>query len=401
MTNHHTNRVLAGLLAFTTAAVLTACSQNNGSTPVGGETTGTAGSCPASSGKALTLVVGARMGSQRPSLPNEVKSLVQTTAEQGGRVQVVRVDGQPTVALSADVKVDAQNDARKQKKVAEAVEKVASVVTQLEPKKAEADVLGALAEASRVTPSGGTIVLIDSGLSTAGALSYQDNRMFSVVPADMAAYLKNGNLLPDLTGKSVVLVGLGGTAEPQAPLDENLRGKVAELWRTVVTAAGAGCTADVQVASRRDAFETTVPVTPVKLPEPPPPFKECGTTVLSDSGAVGFVPDQAEFRDPAAAERTVRDLATPVAGGNEKFTLIGNTATVGPEAGLKELSKRRAEKVKELLVRLGITADRVTTRGDGASGPHHVQDLGPGGVLLPGPAAQNRSVVVELSCSAR
>ncbi|GGM89276.1 hypothetical protein GCM10011609_27660 [Lentzea pudingi] len=401
MSNNRTSQVIAGLLTVITAAALTACSQNDPAGSSGGEDAVPAGGCPAASGEPLTLVVGARMGSQRPSLPGEVKALVKATATRGGLLQVVRVDGQPTVALSADVKIDAANEARKEKAVNEAVEKVSSVVTNLEPKKAEADVLGALAEAGRVTPSGGTVVLIDSGLSTAGALSYLDNRMFNVVPADVAAYLKSGNLLPQLSGKSVLLVGLGGTAEPQAALDENLRGKVVDLWRAVVTASGASCAGDVQVASRRDAFETTVPVAQVKLPEPPPPFKECGTTVLSDSGAVGFVPDQAELRDPAAAERTVRDLATPVANGNEKFTLIGNTATVGPEAGLKDLSKRRAEKVKELLTRLGIAPDRITTRGDGATGPHHVTDLGPGGVLLPGPAAQNRSVVVELSCSAR
>jgi outer membrane protein OmpA-like peptidoglycan-associated protein len=345
----------------------------------------------------LTLVVGARMGSPRPTLPAEVEGLVEVAARSERKVQVVRVDGQPTVALAADVRITGKNETQREKQVRELVGKVKSFVEQLAPKQAEADVLGALAEAARVTPEGGTVVLVDSGLATAGAVSFREEGMWGANPAEVAAFLAAQRLLPALTGRSVLLVGLGGTADPQPALNEDLRGRVGKLWQEVTAKSGATCVGELAVPSRREAFPTTVPVTVVNLPEEPKPVP-CGTTKLEDSGSVGFVPDTADLRDPAAADRTLQSLAGVVAGGAQRVTLVGNTAGGGLAEGHVELSTRRAEAVKATLVRLGVPADRIATRGDGNSGPYHENDLGADGVLIPAAAARNRSVVVELSC---
>ncbi|XVV04488.1 OmpA family protein [Actinosynnema sp. CA-248983] len=389
MTHRRTRRALAGCLV---AAVLAACGQEDPPAPAL-----PAGGCPADGGQALTLVVGARMGSPRPTLPGEVEGLVETAARNSRKVQVVRVDGQPTVALAADVQITGKNETQREKQVKELVGRVRTFVEELTPKEAEADVLGALSEAARVTPEGGTLVLVDSGLATAGAVSFREEGMWGADPAEVAAFLAAKRLLPALTGRSVLLVGLGGTADPQPALNEDLRGRVGKLWQEVATKAGAVCANELAIASRREAFPTTVPVTVVKLPEEPKPVA-CGTTKLEDSGSVGFIPDTADLRDPAAADRTLQSLAGVVAGGVQRVLLVGNTAGGGPAAGHVELSTRRAEAVKSILVRLGVPADRIATRGDGNSGPYHEPDLAPDGVLIPAAAARNRSVVVELSC---
>lgn len=393
MTYHRHRRVFAcGLVA---AVALTACgAEKEHDAPLG---TTLASGCPSDTAKPLTLVIGARMGSPVPSLPAEITGLIEQAVTQSQRVQVVRVDGQPTVALNADVKLSSKNDERRKREIASHVQGITSIVTEMKPKQPEANVLGALSEAGRVTPEGGTIVLMDSGLATTGPLSYQDESMFDVLPGDEAAYLKAQSQLPDLKGRSVVLVGLGSTAEPQAELDNALRGRVVELWKAVVSAAGTACVDSVDIASRRKAFDTTVPVAQIPLPkqEPPPP---CGTTVLRDADSVGFVPEKAELRDRGAAESTLQLIVDQVAKGQQKVLLVGNTATVGPEQGARDLSKARTETVKSILVAKGVAADRITTRGDGFSGQYHENDQGPGGVLLPGPAARNRSVVVNLSC---
>ncbi|MFI9814017.1 OmpA family protein [Saccharothrix variisporea] len=388
MTHRRTRRVVTGCLVLAALAACSTASPPAPRLPAG---------CPVDAGQALTLVVGARMGSPRPTLPGEVEGLVEVAARSERKVQVVRVDGQPTVALAADVRITGKNETQREKQVSELVGKVKAFVEQLEPKQAEADVLGALAEAARVTPEGGTVVLVDSGLATAGAVSFREEGMWGANPGEVAAFLAAQRLLPGLTGRSVLLVGLGGTADPQPALNEDLRGRVGKLWREVVTKAGATCSGELAIPSRRDAFPTTVPVTVVKLPEEPKPVP-CGTTKLEDSGSVGFVPDTADLRDPAAADRTLQSLAGVVAGGAQRVTLVGNTAGGGPAAGHVELSTRRAEAVKSILVRLGVPADRIATRGDGNSGPYHENDLGPDGVLIPAAAARNRSVVVELSC---
>ncbi|TCO52916.1 OmpA family protein [Actinocrispum wychmicini] len=393
MTRYRLRRVFAGLLA---AAALTACSDQQQTAPQPVQPF--PGGCPVDSGKALTLVLGARMGSPRPDL-TEVRALIEGAARNNQKVQVIRVDGQPTVALAIDVKISGNNATQEDKRVGNAVKQVMDFAgQQLGPKQPEADVLGALAEAARVTPDGGTIVLVDSGIATAGSLSFQDNGMFRVEPADEAGYLSARHLLPKLDGRSVLLVGLGSTAEPQPALDENFRGRVVNLWQAVVSKAGAACVKAMDIASRRDPFKTSVPVTVVQLPSEPP-IKPCGTTVLADSDSVGFVPETANLRDPAAADHTLQQLAAQVSGGTQRITLVGNTASVGPASGMRELSQRRAETIKGALVRLGVSADRITARGDGNTGKYHEQDLDANGVLMPLPAARNRSVVVELLCA--
>lgn len=391
MTHRSCLRLIVPGLAVAALAALTACQQ-----PAATDQAPQPGGCPAGSAP-LTLVVGARMGSPRPSLPSEVRGLIKAAAENNHKIQVVRVDGQPSVAMAAEGQITAQNDTKKNQRIQSLVNQVETFVKQLSPKKPEADVLGALGEAARVTPKGGTVVLIDSGIATAGSLSFRDADMFLAEPADVAEYLASQQLLPQLETKSILLVGVGGTAEPQPDLNENLRGRVVQLWQAVAAKAGAACVGDLAVASRREAFETTVPVSVVPLPTPPI-VKPCGTTVLADGGTVGFVPNTADLRDPAAAGSTLRQLTDQVVRGTQRITLVGNTATYGSEQSSRDLSLQRAEAVKKALVDLGVADERITARGDGFTGPYHRNDIGPNGVLLPVEAARNRSVVVELTC---
>jgi outer membrane protein OmpA-like peptidoglycan-associated protein len=266
------------------------------------------------------------------------------------------------------------------------------------PKQAEADVLQALVEAAHSSPVGGTIVLVDSGLSTKGQLSFLNGDMFGVDPNEAARYLQELHLIPNLTGRSVVLVGLGGTADPQPALDENLHSRVVALWQTIATTAGASCVQSLDEASTRTAIDTDKPVKIVPLPAPPA-FNPCGTTILADSDTVGFLPDQAVFRDPAAARATLQGLADQMEHGKQSVILTGTTATSGPEASRVELSQKRAGAVRDVLISLGVEASRINVSGAGSNGPNHVNDVASDGTLLPGPAAQNRSVVVTLKCS--
>jgi OmpA-OmpF porin, OOP family len=355
--------------------------------------------CPKDANKALTLVVGARAGSPKPDLPPDVQQLVRGAAVSKQTVQVVRVDGKPSVALTAKFQTDAKNDTKRDNDLTAFVSNTLQVIKGLKPKEAEADVVGALTEAARVTPEGGTVVLLDSGLPTTGQLSFKDGNMFGADPGDAAAYLESQGLMPRLTGRSLLLVGVGNTAEPQPQLDENLRNRVVKLWQAVAAKAGVACAAELPVAVRRAPFETSIPVSIVNLP-PPPVFKACGATTLPDSESVGFTSNTANLRDPDAAKRTLRQLADQLASGTQRVNLVGNTASVGKADENRTFSRQRAEAVKAVLVSLGIDGGRITTQGDGSTGKYHVNDRAPDGALIPPAAAQNRSVVVEVACQA-
>ena len=130
---------------------------------------------------------------------------------------------------------------------------------------------------------------------------------------------------------------------------------------------------------------------------PPPPTITPGKpTALPDDGSVGFQPDTAEFRDRNAARGVLAPFADFLKQGPARhLALTGTSARAGTTASQVALSTQRAEAVKALLVELGASPDQISTKGVGSQFPGYVNDVGPGGKQLPGPASTNRKVIVE------
>jgi outer membrane protein OmpA-like peptidoglycan-associated protein len=385
--------MVGGMVALSAfAAVLAGCDTGQGfayqSVPM---------SCPANGNRPLTLVIGARANSPRPDLPASILTLVHDAAAGGQQIQVIRVDGRPTTALTATFATHGQNSQIRDHDLQNFVSQTEQFVAGLQPKVPQADVLSALSLAGQITPGGGTIVLMDSGIPTTGPLSYLNQNMFGASPTDVTTFLQAQGLMPDLSGRSVVLVDIGDTADPQSPLPKNLQTQVVNLWTAVANQAHATCVSLPPTAFARTSINTAVPVALVQLP-PPPSFPDCGTTVLSDSGAVGFVVGTANFRDPSAAQATLGSLAQILIGHTQRVTLTGSTSSEGSADTNQTLSENRAGAVKEILVRSGVDPSRIATVGVGSHGPNHVTDMTPNGVLIPAAAAQNRSVTVTLAC---
>jgi outer membrane protein OmpA-like peptidoglycan-associated protein len=258
----------------------------------------------------------------------------------------------------------------------------------------QADLLSALSYAAGATPVGGNIIVIDSGLQTAGQLEYQAPGMLMSPPSDVVSFLKSKGLIPPLTGRHVLLSGFGYAAAPQAILDQPERQNVAAQWAAIVQAGGACVTVDPTPNTNQE-MPGLPTVAAVPLPAPPV-FKSCGTTVLSDAGSVGFNVGVASFRDPAEARQTLSKLATVLNQGTEPIILIGSTSSEGGDSVNNPLSLNRAKAVEAVLVSLGVPADRISVVGDGAHYPKRVADTGPGGQLLLPQAEQDREVIVQL-----
>lgn len=358
-------------------------------------------SCPARPGTgALTLVVGARANSPTPVLPTSIAGLLRESSRTGQTVRVIQVDGAPKVTIEATFQTTAQSPEAQQNELNTFTGNLGTALGQIKPAQPEADVFQALRTAALATPAGGTIVLMDSGISTKGQLSFLGGDMLAAAqhPDEITGYLRANALLPDLTDRSVVLVGLGQTAEPQAELNEDLRTRVTTLWDRIASTAGAACTQSLVVAPSRQSVDVGgIGVTPVELPAEPV-FRPCATTMLSDGGPVGFQGDVAVFRDEAAARTALQPLADQARRGNNMVRLVGTTASARTKPFRDQLSRDRAEAVKRILVSQGVDPARITTFGAGNGSQYHVPDVAPDGTLIPGPAAANRRVVVELSC---
>jgi OmpA-OmpF porin, OOP family len=386
-------RGVAAAVCVLAAATLTGCdSSSQGMTQQSVSL-----SCPTQPDNALTLVVGARANSPEPNLPAQVESMIHDAAVGGKEIQVIRVDGQPSLAMQATFATSGQNAQIRDRDLESFVSQTEQVVDSLQPKVAQADVLGALTMAAQITPDGGTVVLMDSGLPTTGPISFQDPGMFGADPTEVASFLKAQGLLPDLSGKSVVLVGLGNTADPQPALPPNIQAQIVTLWTTIADQGHAACVSKVQPGETRTSVSTSIPVAVVQPPAPPT-FEACGSTVLGDDGSVGFIVNTATFREPAAARSALQSLATLLIGHPQTtVTLTGETSSEGSASANLVLSRNRAAAVKTVLVQLGVPAGQITTVGDGSSGPGHIVDKTSAGVLIPAAAEHNRAVVATLA----
>jgi OOP family OmpA-OmpF porin len=357
----------------------------------------------------VALAVGARANSAEPArrekseivLPASVGAVLQGAADRSAPLTLVRVDGQPdVVGDTLTFSTTAQNEPARDEQRQRWLKTVRGKIADLRAGYPEAAPLAALSVAAR-SAENGTVVLVDSGLQTVAPLDFGTERLLGADPDEIVGYLKAENLLPDLTGRSVLLVGLGETAGVQKEPNEADRRRLVNLWSKIVNASG-GCVA-IDGLSRASVELDNVPaVTPVALTEPATPvLSSCGDTVLADTGDVGFQPDKAEYRDPAAARRTLDGIARQINDGDLSIELIGTTATAGTRAQLKALSTRRAETVRATLVdELRVPRSHIVkVHGVGADWPGRVPDLAADGhTLLPGPAARNRSVIIRVRC---
>jgi outer membrane protein OmpA-like peptidoglycan-associated protein len=330
-----------------------------------------------------------------PSLITTVRSEIDTASDLGSPATVIVADGSPSASAPVSLKARNNNPLYK----TDQVNQLNHLIDNTRARTPEVDLLGALALAGRsVADATGprTIIVIDSGLQTTGALRFQDQdgALLDSNPSEVVDLLRRTQQLPDLTGTRVVFTGLGDTAAPQRTLPQPARAVLVDLWTSIVKAAGGRVEIKQQPLPSTRTLQGLPPVAVVPVavrsigPLPP-------VTVLRD-GTVGFLPDRAVFRDPGQARQVLADYATEIRNG-KRAALTGTTASVGAPAGRLQLSGDRAAAVRDLLISLGAPADRITARGVGSDFPGYVPDHDAQGNLDPIRAAQNRQVIIELS----
>ena len=74
--------------------------------------------------------------------------------------------------------------------------------------------------------------------------------------------------------------------------------------------------------------------------------------------------------------------------------LVGTIAHYGTDAGDSGLSRQRAQRVREVLVDLGVDGSRIAAHGDGW-GPFPAKDSPPN----PADDQRNRRVVISITCT--
>jgi outer membrane protein OmpA-like peptidoglycan-associated protein len=346
---------------------------------------------------ATAFVIGGRSNMPAPVPDGKAHEALDDAVDREAEVSIIVPDGEPDVVDSARLLITGANPVARDKSRQENREMLANAILAARADDEEADLLTALDLARREVGSvDGTleIVVIDSGLSTVAPLDFTQAGMLDADPADVVAMLRPTELLPDLRGVLVTWQGLGDTFDPQQRLNPAQRKNLIAIWLAVLEAAGAEPVV-IDEKPLTDGPEEDFPeVTPVPLPEP----LVCETNVVVlQGGDVAFEPDSSKFRDEAAVQAVLEPIARQIVAGGFTATVTGTTANVGPMEGRIELSLRRAQAVVDVLVGLGVPRGALTAEGLGSDFPGYAQDHGPEGELLPGPAAENRKVIITLT----
>ena len=385
----HLLRTFAGAaIAAVLAASLTAC---------GGDRPTPCTTDPAAPG--LAIAAGGHGNSPRPAAPPELNDEITriiTETEAGSDVgaTIVRVDGAPAVDCVVRFDATSGNEAARTRAVSDFTTAVVSGVANTTAKTPESNPLESLARAASAARPGGTVVLIDSGLQTVAPLDFRQPGLLGADIDRIVAALDDEGMLPDLSGRKVVLSGIGFIAAPQPQLNNAQRSHLIELWRRIAVAGGAQ---SVVVAPGPSSTAPANGLPPVGVVDVPPTGAlnlACDTeSILPNDGPVGFLADSTEFADPRAAREALSGLvgwlgSNPDAHGH----ITGSIAHYGTNSP-GGLSASRADQVRETLVNLGTDASQLSAEGVGW-GPF------PSDAAPPDDASDplNRRVVVELSC---
>lgn len=356
----------------------------------------------------VVFALSGRQNSPAPGLTGTMQAAAARAVDSGSAIGLVTVDGKPRlVAASSFSDSTAGNENALAADRASYLRQLESAVAGLRATAPHADVLDALDKAGRAVraacPYGGTVYLADSGLSETGPMDFRQSGLLEARPSEVVAFLAALHELPHLKGISVVLVGIGDTAAPQHPLSIAQRSNLIAIWSAIAKAGGA---TSVQIDQSPLSGPAPAHVPPVLLvPVPAEPVWTAPANVSSsnselgvfpDSGPVGFEPDTTVFRQPAAAQAALRPLARYLAANpSVGILLTGTTARWGSLTGCKALARERADRVRAVLVQMGARPSQIKTQGLGWEFRGYINDQGPGGTLLPGPAEHNRSVLVS------
>lgn len=257
------------------------------------------------------------------------------------------------------------------------------------------DLLATIAAAARVVPPPATLIVVSSGLSTAGGLDMRQVG-WNADPATIAAQLKARGLLPNLAGYRLVFSGLADTSGRQPPLPLPQRSTLTAYWLAVCEAVdAASCSTDDM--TRPDLPSRSV--TPVPVVAVP--------TVSSVTGPGGqpitIVPDALLFPLNSSvllptADGILRPLVVRARTRHLRVSVTGYASPDGGTAAYNQaLSERRAEAVGQRLRALGLPADLVAQVSGAGTGGQSPSSCIVGGQLDETICAQLRRVVITMS----
>lgn len=352
-------------------------------------------------GERIVVLASASTNEPRPSLPPGIESRLAEAAHSQNATDGKNGKGSLAIVTSADGETAqtlpltprrangaVEHGLQRENLIDANVQRVSAAVGGLAAIRPGVDLLSGIDNAVRgVGP--GTLVVLSSGLSTAGGFDLR-RAGWQVEPVALATELKTRGLLPELDGWRVVMSGIGATAGTQSPLSLPTRERLVAYWQEICRAAGAAeCLFDeARLDPRPPNGHVATPDVPVPgIVSVSGPDGTTRTTLTND--VLGFAGDSAAL-SPAAqgvlAELAMRIAAKPAA----RVVVRGFTADPpgSTEQGRADLSAVRAGAVAAALKAAGVAVPIDSSGGGTAPGMTAMS----GGVFDEGVAVKMRRV---------
>lgn len=190
--------------------------------------------------KSTAMVLGAHDLFPRISFNTEsVYSRIYDSCYSYGNVSGAVSDGDAFLACNFNITApDKRIDNAKRKQIAASnTEQVIAALSAARAKTPEIDTLSAISLSARTLQavtgeSEKTLLIFDSGLSTASLLDFSSQNLIAEPVDSIVSQLTDLYAIPDLSGiDEIVWVGLGCTCGDQQPLTEAYRHQLQEIWK--------------------------------------------------------------------------------------------------------------------------------------------------------------------------
>ena len=333
----------------------------------------------------VAIIASNRSNQQRFNLLSSEHIISAIDDHMGGTFYVISADGVPRLVVRIDSSSTWQDDTDKEDYEVSVLE---AMLTPAE--KPESDMLSALSlAASSLAHASGdrTILVVDSGMSTAGAMAFQNT--------GLVERMRSAGALPDLTGVTGRWFGRGSVEEPQPLLDTAAKSRLKNLWTKLITAANGEVVFD-DAPMMKDIGDD-LPAVPEVTPVPVGAFELGAAPSLEVSlpdTEVGFEADVDVLRNEEVVKSRIQEAAAQIrSSGVSEVRVTGCTSSWGTAEHRQDLSERRAEVVAGLLENNGVKVTSIT--GLGYECPHQVVDTNADGTPIEELMAVNRRVIIQ------
>lgn len=350
----------------------------------------------------VQLLLGIRNNSKAPDL-KKAEEEIKGALKSQGNLGLTLIDGSPKLVKSFESpKPKAMlSPSKKQDILSTQFEEINTFIGGLRPQAPECDILKAInISADNLADRGGvkSLVIMDSGLSTTGLLDFRSADVASLRIDEIIGALQSKKAIPNLEGVDVSWYGMGQTTDPQIEPSSEYKYVLEELWTAILKEAGAK---SVHIA--RESLEDVEldrsdfpKVSPVDCKLEESIIASLDEPMVFGQEKIKFKSDSAELltnkKDVEARLKPIVDFMNE--NSQEKILLAGTTAKYGSQKSCEDLSLKRCETIKTILVSMGIEETRIRLLGLGYENPFYQNDLKSDGSQDEVLAVKNRTVIV-------